>query len=114
MSFEEIKNLSLICVFIWLIYEINWKSKDQEGGKWGAFGSAGIAAVLFICFTVLRFAMGRCGPASLDDLFLLRARNQLFCSSTLELSYTLISALILSALWNGMVTLYRLLKIKEK
>lgn len=108
MSFEELKNISLLCVVVWVIYKLIWKSNDQR--KWQLFVSAGIAVILLFCFTIIRFAMGLCGSASIKDLFLLNARNKLFCNVPLELSYAIITALVVAAFLNGFATLFQFLK----
>ena len=107
---EYVSYVFLLFVFIWTIYAVIWGSRKLGMGKWDAFFQIGFAVTFFISIAMVSQLIGLCGPGSWEDLFLLKARSQRYCSTTIELSYIVIAGLVVAALWNGTVTLYNFLK----
>ncbi|HJW80653.1 MAG TPA: hypothetical protein VJ396_00290 [Acidiferrobacterales bacterium] len=112
MSFEDILNIGLgtflLCVFIVTVYVLISGAKDQGTGKWDMFVGMGIVVVVTECFDIFYFLVLRQDCGSWRDYFLLRAT----CASTIELSYTFVAALLVAALWIGVLMFYRSLKKK--
>ena len=114
MLFENIWNISLLCVFLYVAYSAITDAKDQETGKWSSITQMGIIMAVFILVDFIGILLGGCKPVSWKEYIFLNNRDFGVCNLTVELNYTIIAALVVAALWIGIVTIYKFLMSKRR
>jgi hypothetical protein len=101
-------------VFLYVAYAAIREAKDQEIGKWSSIVQMGFIMAIFLLLDFLHFLLGRCEPVPLKEYFFLNNRDLGYCNLTVEFNYTIIAALVVAALWIGIVTIYKFLMNARK
>ena len=114
MFFEIIWNISLLCVFLYVVYAAITDAKNQETGKWSSIVQMGIIMAIFVLVDFIGIILGMCEPVSWKEYIFLNNRDFGFCNLTVEFNYTIIAALVMAASWLSIVTLYKFLMTKRR